>query len=553
MNQGSEAIKVINLDHLGIVAGIIDEMELVEEVNKIVGIKSKESLSPGQVMKAMILNGLGFLSAPLYLFEEFFVGKATEHLIGKGFLPSHLNDDKIGRTLNKYYQVGTTKLFTAIALKAAKKFQVKMNSVHLDGSSMYVHGEYKNDSQAINQGEGKSTGEKEIKPIEIVHGYSRDHRPDLKQFIIDMIVTEDGDVPLYLKIDSGNVDDKSVFVKRLKEFKKQWTFEGIYIADSALYTAENISAMVGMKWITRVPLSIKEARNKILEIAESDWEASGLTGYKIAERKSEYAGIKQRWLIIESEIRKAASIKKIDKQVEKQEESAKAALRKLYKQEFACQADAEIAIKSLSDTWKYHEIKGIECREKAVNKQTVRQKKEMITETIVYQITGEISLRKEVVEAEKTTAGRFILATNILDKNEISNQQVLEEYKEQQSNERGFRFLKDPLFFTSNVFVKSPERVEAIAMIMGVCLLVYNLAQRKLRQELASANGSIRNQVKKLTNKPTMRWIFQLFQSVHLVTINGETQVSNLTKERQQILDYLGKVCGQYYLIKEDE
>lgn len=100
--------------------------------------------------------------------------------------------------------------------------------------------------------------------------------------------------------------------------------------------------------------------------------------------------------------------------------------------------------------------------------------------------------------------------------------------------------------------MKKPERVEAIAMIMGVCLLVYNLAQRKLRQELESASASIRNQVKKLTNKPTMRWVFQMFQAVHLVNLNGAEEISNLTKERREILNYLGKVCGQYYLIVED-
>ena len=76
MKKPSEAINIVNLDHLGIVAGIIDEMELVESVNKQVGIRVKETLSPGQVMKAMILNGLGFLSAPIYLFDKFFVGKA---------------------------------------------------------------------------------------------------------------------------------------------------------------------------------------------------------------------------------------------------------------------------------------------------------------------------------------------------------------------------------------------------------------------------------------------------------------------------------------------
>jgi len=121
-------------------------------------------------------------------------------------LPKHLNDDRLGRALDKYYQTGTTKIFTAIALKAAHKFQVKMNSIHLDGSSMYVQGAYKKESEAINEIEKEaSEADTEIKPIEIVHGYSRDHRPDLKQFIIDMIVTGDGDVPLYLKIgkDSG--------------------------------------------------------------------------------------------------------------------------------------------------------------------------------------------------------------------------------------------------------------------------------------------------------------------------------------------------------------
>ena len=73
----------------------------------------------------------------------------------------------------------------------------------------------------------------------------------------------------------------------------------------------------------------------------------------------------------------------------------------------------------------------------------------------------------------------------------------------------------------SSVFVKIPKRVEAIATLMGLCLLLYNLAQIKLRQELAASDGSLRNQVNKFTNKPTMRWVFQMFQSVHLLIVNG--------------------------------
>jgi transposase len=80
---------------------------------------------------------------------------------------------------------------------------------------------------------------------------------------------------------------------------------------------------------------------------------------------------------------------------------------------------------------------------------------------------------EEVIEMNQRQAGRFILATNVLDDSILPNDEVLIEYKGQQSSERGFRFLKDPLFFTSSVFLNTPRRVAALAMVMGLCLLVY--------------------------------------------------------------------------------
>lgn len=64
----------------------------------------------------MILNGLGFVSAPLYLFEKFFIGKATEHLLGKGIHPEHLNDERLGQVLNKLYSKGLTEVFVTVAI-----------------------------------------------------------------------------------------------------------------------------------------------------------------------------------------------------------------------------------------------------------------------------------------------------------------------------------------------------------------------------------------------------------------------------------------------------
>ncbi len=139
----------------------------------------------------MILNGLGFVSSPLYLFGKFFEGKATEHLIGEGVQPEHLNDDRLGRVLDQLYLFGLTRLFLSITLKAAAKFGIATDSLHLDSSSFHVHGQYQPASVELSVvvETSNNVAEQAIapKPIHITQGYSRDHRPDLKQFMLDLI------------------------------------------------------------------------------------------------------------------------------------------------------------------------------------------------------------------------------------------------------------------------------------------------------------------------------------------------------------------------------
>ena len=110
-------------------------------------------------------------------------------------------------------------------------------------------------------------------------------------------------------------------------------------------------------------------------------------------------------------------------------------------------------------------------------------------------------------------------------------------------------FLKIHYFLLFCVFLKSLHRVAALAMIMGLCLLVYNLGQRSLRLALNAANQAIPNQLGKPTSTPTLRWIFQCFMSVHLITLAGVKQISNLTSERSHILQFLSFYCRQYYLL----
>jgi transposase len=110
-------------------------------------------------------------------------------------------------------------------------------------------------------------------------------------------------------------------------------------------------------------------------------------------------------------------------------------------------------------------------------------------------------------------------------------------------------FLKDPLFFASRVFVKLPQRVAALAMIMGLCLLVYSIGQRLLRSSLAQAEETIPNQRGKQTERPTLRWVMQCFQSVHLIWVEGRKWAIKLNDLQRDILRFFGSACQKYYFL----
>jgi len=96
---------------------------------------------------------------------------------------------------------------------------------------------------------------------------------------------------------------------------------------------------------------------------------------------------------------------------------------------------------------------------------------------------------------------------------------------------------------TSSVFLKNVERIVALSMIMCLCLLVYMIAQSLLRHQLLKKQKSALSQTGKPTQRPTIRWIFQVSDGVHLLSVGGagcpesHEVVMNLTPEREKILD----------------
>lgn len=359
----------------------------------------------------------------------------------------------------------------------------------------------------------------------------------LLQFLINLIASGDGGVPLFLECGHGNDNDKAKFSQLLSNFKKQIDFDSIFVADSALYTADNLLVIEHLKWITRVPLSIKAAQFYVRETPDSEFIKTDREGYKAVEKESNYAGIKQKWIIIESEARKKSDLKQLKKKLIKDEEKANSLLTSLSQKKYENKTEIKAVFNCEQKKLKYHNL-----ALKNVAKITDKKSK-----NIVYKATIVLEIKFDKIESEKKKAGRFVLATNILEN--LSPSDILTAYKGQQSCERGFRFLKDPLFFADSVFLKYPSRIETMAMLMGLSLLVYTIGQRQLRANLKQNQTGVKNQLGVLTEKPTLRWIFQCFQGIHLVVLNGVKQIVNLTDSRVETLNYFPKHCQKYYIL----
>ena len=527
-----------DLDHLGIVSAMCDEIELVKTVDRLIPPDPKAVLTTGECVKLMVINGLGFTSRPLYLEAQFYEGKPIERLLGRQCESVEISDDRLGRALDRCYESGCDALFASIALKAAVKQNVDKTFRHLDTTSMEVDGAYVLDDQNI--------------PL-ITFGHSKDHRPDLKQFMISLVCSQDGDVPLLAQTIAGNTSDKRHFRETLMQLKSQIdqeTGNHYFIADSALYTAETLKETSSfVKWITRVPERISSASQLIHEYTKK--ELKEITeGYFGTEVCSIYGGIPQRWLLVYSEQAFTREKKSLERRINKELEKQKKEIRALSLKEFDCECDAKRALGTLEKKFKYHKTGEIYITQKKVKSGRGRPKKDEQV-TIIYKIKSELCEDESKIAYALESKGKFIIATNELDKKLLSVEDLLKNYKGQQSVERGFRFLKDPLFMTSSVFIKNDTRIAALGMIMCLCLLVYTLAQRYLRQKLMELSESIPNQLGKLTKRPTMRWIFQIFEGVHVLihrTSNGTREIIlNINPTRRHILQILGAAFEKIY------
>ena len=245
------AIEVYPVHHLPIIKSYADQLGLVGLINHYV--PTEMDVDAGTVVLGLVLDTLSGRS-PLYRLEEFIAHQDTELLLGKA-LPAHaFNDDTVGRVLDRLYDMGTMKLFTACAVRAVTRFGLERRYVHFDTTSRSVWGEYQ-------------FAEEQDVPFRVTYGYSKDKRPDLKQFVLSMLCV-DRAVPIWGKPEDGNASDKTLNTTLLSEIAQLLARHGvqpgayIYIADAALVTEDNLAALGDSLFITRLPAHLQRMRTR---------------------------------------------------------------------------------------------------------------------------------------------------------------------------------------------------------------------------------------------------------------------------------------------------
>ena len=255
------------------------------------------------------------------------------------------------------------------------------------------------------------------------------------------------------------------------------------IAPSIARTTCKSSPETRLKWITRVPATLSEAQAALAQ-ADPQTMAPLLDGYRYRVLTSTYGGVAQRWVLISSEQRLPQAQRTVDKQLLKHSEQEVKAFKHLCRTAFACAADAQQALSTFEH--------GLQATFLA----QVRSAPRHAMASGGAQARQPTLTRWSTLSKERWRHGsrpvRHSSTTRVVSSWPPTNwttpssrpRSCSQGYKGQGHAERGFRFLKDPRFLASSLYLKKPERIMALLMVMTVCLLVYAALEYRIRQAL---------------------------------------------------------------------
>jgi transposase len=527
LNNG-QAITAAQINHLPIVASYARRLGLVEIVNRLVPVEM--DVEPGIIVLGMVLDTLSGRS-PLYHLESAFEACDRGVLFGQEIPASDFSDDNVGRILEHLFNAGTQKIFSALSVSALQRFELSTRHVHFDTTSVNVYGEYL----------GASGDEA---PFKINHGYSKDKRPDLKQFVLSLLCV-DGDVPIVGKLEDGNASDKKINNQVLGDIARHMKAHGvddkafIYIADCAMVTRKNLER--AGPFISRLPATYNECERAILSAIDADqWEEIGrialtaptknrpVATYRVHEETVTLYGQEYRAVVVHSSAHDKRRQKRLERELDASLKAIKEMEKAHVKKQFFCQADAEAAAtEAMAEDTAYHQlqVRVVERPHYAPG----RPKKNTPRTPVAmdYGLHVEVIEKEHEIARRRKMAGCFVLLSNVAGEGEAgySTEEILRTYKEQHAIERNFGFLKDDQIVNA-IFLNRAERIEALGLILLISLLIWRLMEHVMRTELKEHDTTVPGWDNKPTRRPTAYMLTWKFKGVMTLCIGEHRRLA---------------------------
>jgi transposase len=457
----------------------------------------------------------------------------------------HLNDDRVGRSLERVFMALETNLIMEVVTHVVREFNVCLDELHNDSTTVSFFGDYPDANQEqLIHGQAAPA---------ITWGHSKDHRPDLKQLLYILTVSEDGGVPVYFQTASGNVVDDQTHQatwKLLAELVQRPDF--IYVADCKLATTENMNeiARQGGRFITVLPATRKEDtqfRQRLSERPETvRWrELYRLTNedgtlrdvFRVCtDQQLSKEGYRLLWIHSRGKEESDAATRARRLQRAIGELTDLRARLRGPRTRFREKDKVAAAVNAILDAHHARDFLQVEIQQQQQEKyrQASRgrpSKNTKYTRRVETRFDVTWDLDGEQLEQAAAGDGVFPLITNLHDWNA---EDVLQAYKRQPIIEKRFSQLKTD-FRVAPVYLKSVTRIVGLLAIYFFALMVQSLLERELRKAMAS------QRIESLPlypegracSRPTTRQVLDVFEPIarHTISPIGSDDFEMFTTE----------------------
>jgi len=494
---------------------------------------------------------------PIYGVGEWAARQAPDLL---GLAPGEaafLNDDRLGRSLDLTFRAPQPTFVMAVVRHMVPEFQLRLDELHNDSTTVSLFGAYES-AQAPGRHRGQDT-------CAITYGYSKDHRPDLKQLLYILTLSEDGGVPVHVATASGNTADDQTHIPTwdlLRELVGGPDF--LYVADCKLASRENLRHIAehGGRFVTVLPATYQEDAQFRRQLREQPQTLRWRWLYDVTNEQGERVDrlevcqqpqlTREGWRLFwyRSERKRELDAQARARRTQRAIAALADVQRRLAGPRPRLREHAQVRERVDAILQEFDVAAWLQPRIKLCVQEQYRQvgpgrpgpdTRFVQEQTIRFALTWEIDA--QALAQEEQGDGVFPLIANVAD---WDAEQILRAYKRQPTIEKRFAQLKSD-FAVAPVWLKEVHRIQALLLVYFLVLLVQSLLERELRQAME------REGLETLPlypegrpcRRPTARRVFDVFEPIqrhHLRLADGSEQVlvTELTPLQRQILKLLG-------------